>query len=73
MSRIRLPFLFGVSCLALTLGLARAQPVQTVPGMPAVTDPTNVYSEDQTGKMSPATVGVSTIRVESTTWTFQSR
>jgi len=52
-----LPFLFGVSCLALTLGLAHAQPVQTVPGMPAVTDPTNVYSEDQTGKMSPATAG----------------
>ena len=58
MSRSRLPFLFGVSLLGLALHGAEAQPVQTVPGMPSVPDAANVYSEAQTGKMSPATAGV---------------
>jgi YVTN family beta-propeller protein len=57
-SRSRLPFLLGVSLLGLALRGAQAQPVQTVPGMPSVPDAANVYSEAQTGKMSPATAGV---------------
>jgi YVTN family beta-propeller protein len=41
-------------------GAARAQspsspPVPTVPGMPPVVDPTNLYSETSAGKLNPAT------------------
>jgi YVTN family beta-propeller protein len=31
--------------------------IATIPGMPAVTDPSNLYSETETGKMSPAVSG----------------
>src|SRR6476660_1072074 len=34
--------------------LSQAPAVQTVAGMPAVLDPTNLYSETTTGKLSPA-------------------
>lgn len=53
----RFSLLLGVSFLSLALHTAQAQPVQTVPGMPPVTDPSNAYSEAQTGKMSAATAG----------------
>jgi YVTN family beta-propeller protein len=36
---------------------AAVEPVVTVPGMPPVTDPTNLYSETVAGKMSPAVEG----------------
>jgi len=36
---------------------ATAQAVATVPGMPPVTDPSNLYSETATGRMSPAVSG----------------
>ena len=36
---------------------AAAAPVQTVPGMPPVVDPLNLYSETGAGKMSPAVAG----------------
>jgi len=39
------------------LGLAHADTVQTVPGMPAVTDSSNLYSETAAGKFSPAVAG----------------
>ena len=41
-------------------GVAAAQgarPVETVPGMPPVPDPTNLYSETRADKMSPAVAG----------------
>jgi YVTN family beta-propeller protein len=34
-----------------------ARPVETVPGMPAVVDPGNVYSETRSDKLSPAVAG----------------
>src|SRR5688500_5657740 len=34
-----------------------AGPVDTVPGMPPVVDPVNLYSETTEGKLSPATQG----------------
>jgi YVTN family beta-propeller protein len=43
--------------VALWTGVAAAQgarPVETVPGMPPVPDPTNLYSETRADKMSPA-------------------
>ncbi len=45
--------------LALWAGLAVAQPppVETVPGMPPVADPRNLYSETAAGKLAPATAG----------------
>jgi YVTN family beta-propeller protein len=54
------------TALALTLGLvlaaagARAQPprIETVPGMPPVIDPANLYSETTPDKLSPAVAGV---------------
>lgn len=42
------------------VGVAAAQgarPVETVPGMPPVPDPTNLYSETRAHKLSPATAG----------------
>lgn len=36
---------------------AAAEPIVTVPGMPPVIDPTNLYSETVAGKMSPAVEG----------------
>jgi YVTN family beta-propeller protein len=45
--------------LALWAGVAAAQPrpVETVPGMPPVPDPRNLYSETAAGKLSPAVAG----------------
>jgi YVTN family beta-propeller protein len=48
------------SIVGLWAGVAAAQgarPVETVPGMPAVPDPTNLYSETRSDKMSPAVAG----------------
>ena len=48
------------SIVALWAGVAAAQgarPVETVPGMPPVPDPTNLYSEIRSDKMSPAVAG----------------
>src|SRR2546428_7471080 len=42
--------------LGLILTLTQA-PLQTLPGMPPVINPRNVYSESAAGKLSPATVG----------------
>jgi YVTN family beta-propeller protein len=55
--RRRTSLLLGISFLSLTLNAAQGQPVQTLPGMPPVTDPSNAYSEAQTGKMNPVTAG----------------
>jgi YVTN family beta-propeller protein len=44
--------------LCLCAGIAWAQPrIETVPGMPPVVDPRNLYSETTTDKLSPATAG----------------
>jgi YVTN family beta-propeller protein len=46
--------------VGLWAGVAAAQgarPVETVPGMPPVPDPTNLYSETRSDKMSPAVAG----------------
>jgi YVTN family beta-propeller protein len=49
---------YVISLIVPTLLLGQSQPaVQTLPGMPPVPDPRNVYSETVTGKMSPATAG----------------
>jgi YVTN family beta-propeller protein len=48
------------SIIALWVGVAAAQggrPVETVPGMPPVPDPTNLYSETRSDKLSPAVAG----------------
>ena len=48
------------SIVGLWAGVAAAQgarPVETVPGMPPVPDPTNLYSEIRSDKMSPAVAG----------------
>jgi YVTN family beta-propeller protein len=49
-----------VSIVGLWAGVAAAQgarPVETVPGMPQVPDPTNLYSETRTDKLSSAVAG----------------
>jgi YVTN family beta-propeller protein len=48
------------SIVGLWAGVAAAQgarPVETVPGMPPVPDPTNLYSEIRSDKLSPAVAG----------------
>ena len=48
------------SIVGLWAGVAAAQgarPVETVPGMPPVPDPTNLYSETRSDKLSPAVAG----------------
>jgi len=48
------------SIVGLWAGVAAAQgarPVETVPGMPPVPDPNNLYSETRSDKMSPAVAG----------------
>ena len=45
-----------LAALGFTLCEAQAQ-VQTVPGMPPVIDPANLYSEQTAGKLSPAVAG----------------
>ncbi len=47
----------AVLFVVLGLGLLPARAVETVPGMPPVADPHNLYSEAAAGKMSPATAG----------------
>ncbi len=60
--------LAAVLCVALALGawsgVAPAQPgaappprIETIPGMPPVVDPTNIYSETLAGMLSPAVAG----------------
>lgn len=46
---------FAVAAAALLASAAAA--VETVPGMPPVSDPANLYSETTAGKMSPAVAG----------------
>ena len=43
--------------VAVAAPLALAGPIETVPGMPPVVDPTNLYSETAAGKFSPAVAG----------------
>ena len=43
--------------VAVAAPLAVAAPIDTVPGMPPVVDPTNLYSETAPGKFSPAVAG----------------
>lgn len=51
-------FAVGVSISLLTNHAVAADPaITTVPGMPPVVDPTNLYSETAAGKMNPATAG----------------
>jgi YVTN family beta-propeller protein len=48
------------SIVCVWVGVAAAQgarPVETVPGMPPVPDPTNLYSETRADKLSPAVAG----------------
>jgi YVTN family beta-propeller protein len=59
--KLRTLFRFSLLCLSL-FGLAAAAnaaapSVQTVPGMPPVINPNNLYSEAGAGKLSPATAG----------------
>ena len=46
-----------LAALALALATPVAAQVQTAPGMPPLTDPTNLYSEIGAGKLSPALAG----------------
>src|SRR5947207_7503323 len=53
----------ALATLAVTLALAAgsayaAAGIETVPGMPPVTDPTNLYSETTAAKLSPALANV---------------
>jgi YVTN family beta-propeller protein len=53
----------GLLVMAACVGAVRsassqATAVQTIPGMPAVVDPTNLYSETTAGKLSPAMASV---------------
>jgi YVTN family beta-propeller protein len=50
----------GLTCLVAAAGIAWAQgarAVETVPGMPPVVDPRNLYSEAGAGKLAPAVAG----------------
>jgi YVTN family beta-propeller protein len=55
------PYVLSGAALALALwgGTAGAQPrpIETVPGMPPVVEPRNLYSETAAGKLAPATAG----------------
>ena len=55
-AHLRRTLLRRVSVVSLCLGLSisNAGAVQTVPGMPPVTDPTNLYGDATAGKVSPA-------------------
>jgi YVTN family beta-propeller protein len=46
-----------LAALALAVATPVAAQAQTVPGMPPLTDPTNLYSEIGAGKLSPAVAG----------------
>jgi YVTN family beta-propeller protein len=56
---IALPrWMVPIVCLwAGTAAAQGARPVETVPGMPPVPDPTNLYSETRADKLSPAVAG----------------
>ncbi len=56
LQRYRRGFVLAGFCLALGLAArpATAQTIQTVPGMPPVPNPANLYSETTTGKVSAA-------------------
>jgi YVTN family beta-propeller protein len=65
LSMTRSRFIAATVVIALTLsvgsdrvGSQTAAPVETVPGMPPVTDPTNLYSETGGDKLSPAVANV---------------
>lgn len=47
----------GPSALLRKVRAGVADPVQTVPGMPPVPDPSNLYSETSAGELSPAVAG----------------
>jgi len=47
----------AVAGLGLSLAAPAAAPVQTVPGMPAVINPANMYTEARAGNFSPAVKG----------------
>ena len=47
----------AVAGLGLSLAAQAAAPVQTVPGMPAVINPANMYTEARAGNFSPAVKG----------------
>ncbi|GBQ60384.1 YncE family protein [Komagataeibacter swingsii] len=48
----KLPVL-GLGMLLLSGGSVLAQAVDTIPGMPPVVDPTNIYTETRAGKLNP--------------------
>jgi DNA-binding beta-propeller fold protein YncE len=64
LSLLRLGLLLALLALPAALAAQGAAParVETVPGMPPVVDPTNLYSETRAGQMSPA-VGTALPRV----------
>jgi YVTN family beta-propeller protein len=49
--------LYTSATAAESAGNSAASPIKTVPGMPPVIDPHNLYSETQAGKLSPAVSG----------------
>jgi YVTN family beta-propeller protein len=55
-SRLATPIAFALACCGAGHALA-ASAVATVPGMPPVVNPDNLYSETQAGHMSPAVAG----------------
>lgn len=66
MSWIPWPLVLGFTLSGVALAIDSKHPmsasprgrgVETVPGMPAVVDPNNLYSETQAGKLSPAVAG----------------
>ncbi len=48
---------FTVACAVLAVVAAAGRAAEPLPGMPPVVDPTNLYSETQAGRMSPAVAG----------------
>ena len=58
MSSFRLAVLLAMGALAAVgIAVAPSLAVDTVPGMPPVVDPANLYSETRSGQMSPAVAG----------------
>ena len=50
----RIAFAVGVALGSYGAGASAAEPVATVPGMPPVVNPANLYSENGAGHLSPA-------------------
>ena len=48
---------FTVACAVLAVVAVAGRAAEPLPGMPPVVDPTNLYSETQAGRMSPAVAG----------------